>query len=112
MYWTLFLDLCKHLLFHLFDPLLTLILLASDHFLNELRILLLFSHLSIMNNLLLLLKLFFQYLGSRSVSSCLEILLRLLRLLLLLIGLYLIVEVGVQVGLLDLGEVTHELLLL
>jgi hypothetical protein len=102
MYWTLILDLCKHLLFHLFDPLLTLVLLTSDHFLNKLRILLLLSHLSIMNNLLLLLKLLFQYLGSRTVSSRLEILLRLLRLLLLLIGLYLVVEVWVQVGLLDL----------
>ena len=85
MYGTLFLNLCQHLLFYLFDFLFTLVFLAGDYFLNKLRILLLLSHLGIVDYLLLLLKLLFQNLGSRSVCSRLQILLRFLWLLLLLI---------------------------
>lgn len=91
----------------MFDPLLTLVFLARDDLLDQLRIFLLLRHHRIIDDLLLMMKFLLENLRSRTVRRGLEILLGLLGLLLRLVRLNLIVEVRVEVGLLDLREIGH-----
>ncbi len=116
MYRALSLDLTEDLPLNLFDPLLTLVFLACDNLLDQLRILLLLRHHGVVDDLLLLVQLLLEDLSARTVSRCLQILLRLLLILsrgLRLVGLDLLAKVGVEeVRLLDLRKVGEQLLLL
>lgn len=116
MYRALSLDLTEDLPLNLFDPLLTLVLLARDDLLDQLRVLLLLRHHRVVDNLLLLVQLLFEDLSARTVSRRLQILFRLLLVLcrgLRLVGLDLLTKVGMEeVWLLDLRKVGEQLLLL